>query len=206
MTQKPFHVGNLKLFEGSDSEAYAQALLDRDQFVIREFLAYRGDPEMRTNCEFEVAFEAGAIKWLVWTPGLFETTQYEEFCMKDPALMPLLYPVKEANHRIKTLKRLPITSVQQGSVIYLNLRWYSHDWYKQLPLPELFHKQYVVKCTYGNWVSNTHKEIYLHDPVFGNKFTVDNFFVYSWGSVTVFDADKMVLVNKDFVRRNPCLK
>ena len=206
MTHKPFHVENLKLFEGTDSDAYAQALLDREQFVIREFLAYRGDPEMRTNCEFEVAFEAGAVKWLVWTPALYDTIQYEEFCSKDPALMPLLYPVKEANNRIKALKRLPITAIQPTTVIYLNLRWYSHDWYKQLPLPDLFHTQYVVKCTYGNYVSNTHQEIYLHDTVFGNKFTVDNFFVYSWGSVTVFNADTMVLVNKEFVRRNPCLK
>ena len=30
MTHKPFHLENLKLFEGSDTEAYAQALLDRD--------------------------------------------------------------------------------------------------------------------------------------------------------------------------------
>ena len=206
MTHKPLHVENLKLFEGTDSEAYAQALLDRDQFVIREFLAYRGDPEMRTSCEFEVAFEAGAIKWLVWTPGLFETIQYEEFCSKDPALMPLLYPVKEAINRIKALKRLPITSVNKGSVIYLNLRWYSHDWYKQLPLPDLFHKQYVVRCVYGDFISATHKEIYLHNSVFGNKFTVDNFFVYSWGSVTQFDETNMVLVNKEFIRRNPSLK
>jgi len=161
---------------------------------------------MRTNCEFEVAFEAGAVKWLVWTPALYDTIQYEEFCSKDPALMPLLYPVKEANNRIKALKRLPITAIQPTTVIYLNLRWYSHDWYKQLPLPDLFHTQYVVKCSYGNYVSNTHQEIYLHDPVFGNKFTVDNFFVYSWGSVTVFNANTMVLVNKEFVRRNPCLK
>jgi len=206
MTHKPFHLENLKLFEGSDAEAYAQALLDRDQFVIREFLAYRGDPEMRTNCEFEVAFEAGAIKWLRWTPGLFETIQYEEFCRKDPALMPLLYDVKEAKRRIQALKRSPITSVKEGTVIYLNLRWYSHSWYQGLPLPDLYSKQYVVKCTYGRFLSETHRQIYLKDIVFNNNFTVDNFFVYSWGSVTIFDADKMVLVNKDFVRRNPSLK
>ena len=153
-----------------------------------------------------IGYPTLTIKWLVWTPALFETIQYEEFCSKSPALMPLLYPVKEANNRIKALKRLPITAVNQGSVIYLNLRWYSHDWYKQLPLPDLFHKQYVVKCTYGAFVSDTHKEIYLHDTVFGNKFTVDNFFVYSWGSVTQFDENKMVLVNKEFIRRNPSLK
>jgi hypothetical protein len=161
---------------------------------------------MRTNCEFEVAFEAGAIKWLRWTPGLFETIQYEEFCRKDPALMPLLYDVKEAKRRIQALKRSPITSVKEGTVIYLNLRWYSHSWYQGLPLPDLYSKQYVVKCTYGNFLSDVHKQIYLKDIVFNNNFTVDNFFVYSWGSVTIFDADKMVLVNKDFVRRNPSLK
>jgi hypothetical protein len=207
MTKKSFFVGDLKIFDGNDQEAYDQALLDRDQFVIRRFLAYRGDPMTRTNVEFEVEFVAGAIKWLVWTPALFETVQYEEFCRTDPALMPLLYTVKEANNRIREISRAPITTVQPGTIIYLNLRWYSHTWYKSLELPDLFHKQYVVKCTYGEFVSRTRKEIYLRDsPAYNNNFKVDNFFVYSWGSVTQFDENNMVVVTKEFIRRNPSLK
>jgi hypothetical protein len=207
LTDKPFFVGDLKIFDGTDQEAYNQALLDRDQFVIRRFLAYRGDPETRTTVEFEVEFVAGAIKWLPWTLALFETVQYEEFCRRDPALMPLLYNGKEASSRIRALKRSPITAIQPGTTIYLNIRWYSHTWYKGLQLPDLYRKQYVVKCTYGEFLSNTRKQIYLRDsPTYNNNFTVDNFFVYSWGSVTQLDPDNMIVVTKEFIRRNPSLK
>ena len=34
-----------------------QFLLDQDQFVVKEFLAYRGEPLKRTTVQFEVQFE-----------------------------------------------------------------------------------------------------------------------------------------------------
>jgi hypothetical protein len=196
----------LKLFDGTKDEAYKQALLDHDQFVIDKFQAYRGDPETRQTVEFEVKFVAGAIKWLPWSRALFQTIQYEDFCRSQPCLMPLLYDVADATKRIQAIKRQPITLIQPGVSIYLNIRWYSHTWYKGLTLPHLFHTNYVVKCVYGDFVSATHKKIHLLDNVFNNDFIVDNFFVYSWGSCLDLDADTMVLVDKQYVRRNQCLK
>ena len=206
MDKKAFFVGDLKLFEGTKDQAYAQALLDHDQFVIREFLAFRGDPETRETIEFEVAFVAGAIKWLPWSRALFQTIQYEDYCRKHKYLMPLLYNAKEATQRIKEIKNQPITAINSGQHIYLNLRWYSHTWYKTLDLPDLFHMNYVVECVYGDFLSATRKKIYLHDNVFNNKFTVDNWFVYSWGLTLEFVPTTMVLVNKQFVKANKCLK
>ena len=39
-----FHSGRLKLFFGSQEQAYEAALRDSEQYEIEEFLAYRGDP------------------------------------------------------------------------------------------------------------------------------------------------------------------
>jgi hypothetical protein len=206
LDKKPFYVGVLKLFEGSAETAYNQALLDHDQFVVREFLAYRGNPETRTTVEFEVAFVAGAVMWLPWSRDLFVTIPYEDFCRKHRCLMPLLYDLSEATRRIRELKRQPITTVQPGTIIFLNIRWYSHTWYKTLDLPDLYHKSYVVRCTYGDFTSRTRKKIHLLDNTYNNDFEVDNFFVYSWGSSTDFDETTMVLVNKNFINSNKCLK
>jgi len=204
--KKPFYLGDLKLFDGTKEQAYQQALLDQDQFVIDRFITYRGDPELRQSVEFEVKFVAGAIRWLTWTRDLFVTIPYEDFCRSKTCLMPLLYDVKEATRRISALKRQPITAVGPGIVIYLNLRYYSHTWYKSLDLPDIFHKDYVVRCTYGDYVTPTRKKIHLIDTVFNNDFQVDNFFVFSWGSTLEFLPESMVLVTKQFVRVNPCLK
>ena len=52
----PYPVDRLKIFHGSDDDAYKMAMLDADQFVVDRILAYRGDPEQRTSMEFEVRF------------------------------------------------------------------------------------------------------------------------------------------------------
>ena len=72
-----FHLSRVKIFHGNRDDAYKAALLDNDQYVIKEVLAYRGDPLTRTTMEFEVQFEAGSVVWLPWTKELFDTVPYE---------------------------------------------------------------------------------------------------------------------------------
>eukprot|EP00981_Chlorochromonas_danica_P015461 scaffold12287_cov199-Ochromonas_danica.AAC.1 len=54
-----FHLERLKLFTGTREEAFALACLDRDQYIIHEIIAYRGNPSSRKTLEFEVAFADG---------------------------------------------------------------------------------------------------------------------------------------------------
>jgi hypothetical protein len=63
---KVFHVSTLKIFHGDRDAAFQAAMLDLNQFLIKQFLAYRGDPLTRTTLEFEVEFEDGDVAWLPW--------------------------------------------------------------------------------------------------------------------------------------------
>ena len=49
-----FNLDHLKVFVGTESEAKKMALLDKNQYLIKEIQAYRGDPANRTSCTFLV--------------------------------------------------------------------------------------------------------------------------------------------------------
>jgi hypothetical protein len=61
---KIFHVEDLKIFHGTKQQAIEAARTDGDQELVSKFLAYRGDPKVRTTVEFEVLFADGDIMWL----------------------------------------------------------------------------------------------------------------------------------------------
>lgn len=47
-----FNLDHLKPFIGTAEEAKAMALLDKNQYLIKEVQAYRGDPMTRSTCTF----------------------------------------------------------------------------------------------------------------------------------------------------------
>jgi len=72
-------VDELKTFFGSDEEAFTRAQSDNNQYVISHILSYKGDPEKRSTCEFQVLFMDGTISWLLFTEDLSSTIQFEDF-------------------------------------------------------------------------------------------------------------------------------
>jgi hypothetical protein len=53
-------------------------------------IACRGDSLLRIFYQFEVVFENLAMQWENWTPGLYATIEFEEFCLSHHELIPLL--------------------------------------------------------------------------------------------------------------------
>lgn len=209
---KEFHVTRLKLYHGTLEEAKRVALLDNDQYVILKFTAYRGNPLQRTNVEFEIMFGDGSLVWLPWSKDLFDTIQYEEFCRSRPELFPLLFDVKTAMQKIRELNKAPITEVTPGDIAYVDLRCYGATWYASLPLPDLYHKYYVLEYKYTRWMGRQHLKIEAHCPVFKETFVVDHVFVRSYGSASLLtnpilpeNEGKVVLIDEDFLQLYPQL-
>jgi hypothetical protein len=205
-TVHKFHVSRLKIFAGTREQAEAASRLDHDQYVIDEILYWRGNPAIRTTMEFFVRYKDGEAKWVVWSKDLFDSVQYEQFCRANPPLFPLIFTVKEAEKKLSQLRQQPISAVQPGVKVYVDVRYFGGcTWYASIGLPEAHTKTYVFYCEYGDWIGTRKKKINLHVLVTNEIFPVDNLFVATYGSAKSFVPGHMVLVTKPMVKKYPKL-
>jgi hypothetical protein len=204
---KEFHVSRLKIFHGTLDQAKEMAMLDHDQYAVSRFIAYRGDPLLRTSMEFEIEFEDGSVVWLPWSKDLFDTMQYEDFCRSRPELTPLLHDAEAAKKQARALNKLPITEVKPGDVVYVDLRSYGAGWYAALPLPDRDHITYLLEYVYREWVPRQQKrKIYCHCALFNETFEVDHVFVKAYGSrFSKPVGNNEVLVDEAMVKEYPAL-
>ena len=198
-----YHVERLKLFAGTREQAFKLAQIDTDQYVITQFLAYRGDPDTRTTMEFEVEFADGSHPWLPWSNDLFETIQYEEFCNANPPLMLLKYRLEAAKLVTKEINESPITSVESGDIVYVDLRSYGDHWYHTLNLDDPDHRTYVLQYRYLDWANAARTKIWVICDILEEEYKVQHLWVRRFGSVKAFDVDKMTLIDKRFILDHP---
>jgi hypothetical protein len=193
-----FHMSKLKPCFSTREEAYKAAMVDYDQYQIKEILSYRGDPDLRTSMTFEVSFMDGSIVWLPFTKDLFETVQFEEFVSRHRPLLPLKYTL-EVWKRIQKESFREVTGVAPGDRCYVDLRAWGFAWFTSLGLPD--GDVYAVECHYVRWVGKGRRSIVVQCALFDQTFTWDAFCVYAWGSNK--ELGTMVLVDGDFCRRCP---
>ena len=125
------------MWHGTEEEAFKAAMLDNDQFVVDGIIAYRGDPDQRTSMEFEKRFADETVVWKPWDRDLDTTQAYETFVRAHPALSPLLYSKEVADRRrIELNRQQPITEVTPGDSAYVDIRYYSAQWYAELGLED----------------------------------------------------------------------
>lgn len=201
--EKVVHVSQVVLFEGNLHDAIQLAMRDNQQYKIETFLAFRGNPEIRTTVEFLILFEDGSEEWLVWSHELFTTKPYEDFCSKYVMLTPLLHSATEASRIISSINATPISEVTPGVHVFVDLRWESHTWYKQLSLPNLFTTKYVIEMVYQRFIGRK-KKIVLYNPLFDKSYTVDHVFVRWYGML--FDLSTYTLGPVTVVDRTLCEK
>lgn len=201
---RTFHVERLKLFVGDRKTAYAAALLDNNQFVIKHFLAYRGDPLIRTTMEFEIEFDDGSVHWVPWSPDLFAAVPYEEYCRSRTELFPLIFSVAQAQREIQYIKTTAITAVAPGDRVFVDLRSYGAQWYATLPLPDRDHVTYVLEYRYTKWIGKSQRVLAAFCEVFNEMWPrLDAYFVFAYGSVKSFDPQRMVLVDSQLLQQFP---
>jgi hypothetical protein len=204
--EKSFHVERLKLFYGTRDQAFELAMRDGDQHLIDRVLGWKGDPNVRTTMEFDVLFADGDTVRLPWTPDLYTTKQFEEFCEREPILFPLRFSAKDAPKRISELKRAPITRVQPGDTFYLDLRYYGTQWFEELGLPAPLQHRYVVEARYQTWVKVTHGghskirvAVLLYNEIL-KPWTNDMVILYG----CLFErTDEMIVCDRDLVIQYP---
>jgi hypothetical protein len=201
---RTFYVGDLKPFFGTREEGKELAAIDHDQFMVDSIIAYRGNPHSRTTMEFYVKYADGDERWVTWTNDLFDTTQYEEFCKSKAPLWQLVYRVDVAKKMAAELNKTPITEVQPGDRVYVDIRWFGYEWYRQSRLPDdKYFRTFVVLFVYEKYAARN-RRIMASCPIFNDRFTdLDHVFVKEYGSVKSFDQSSMTLVDEAFLVSYP---
>ena len=199
-----FHCTRVKPFFGSPAEAKEAALRDADQYYIDQFLAYKGDPLIRSSILFYIRFADGFHHWKPWSKDLFDTQQYEQYCNSLPQLSPLVVLQKQALILQRTLNRAPITSVEPGNTVYMDLRALGAGLYEFFNLPLYEFTKYVVPLEFVSWQNPSRTKINCRVPwlnlTWSGRGAVDHFFVKSWGSYKEVSND-MTLINMEFIAK-----
>ena len=201
-----FHSTRLKLFVGDATVAYDHALRDANQHVISSITAYRGDPSKRTTMQFEVNFLGNTTLWVPWSPDLFSSIPYEEFCRSRSELFLLIYSAQEALSYYNTILKTPITAVAPLDIVYVDLRSYNQHWYTTLSLPDLDHTTYVLEYHYTKWSHPKKLKIEATVPVLSEhwfgKHALDAYFVKAFGSNKIL-TPAMTLITADLLLKHP---
>lgn len=193
---------HIKPFYGSKEEGYQLALRDKDQYIIKEIISYRGDVFKRTTIELLVEFEDGDIVWLPFSNDISSTKQFESFCKLKAHLTPLLYTDKIWKNMMKTINNTPILNVEMNMRFYLNLRYYGDNYYQKLDLPNKDTIDYMVECRYIRWLNKEHTSVKVECMLFNEKFNWNTVTVYLYGGIIKL-MDKMFLIDGEFIRKYP---
>lgn len=204
-----YHTNRVKPFYGTKEQAHEAALRDADQYLIDKFLAYRGDPLVRTSVQFYILFADGFKHWKPWSKDLYDTIQYEEYCSRIPQLYPLVVLHKEAIILIRQINSTPITEVAIDSTAFLDIRAFGPGWYESINLPDPDFSTYVVPITYTSWTSPDHRRVNCVLPTlniqWSNKHAINHFFVKSWGCQFQLTPD-MTLLSLEFIQQHKLIE
>jgi hypothetical protein len=204
-----FHVSRLKLFHGECSEAelrdraFKMAQIDNDQYVVLTIHAYTGDVERRSTMHFEVEFVDASRVWLPFSKDLFQTEQFEEFVNRNPELLLLKHTVEVARVISREINSAPITAVNVGDTVFVDLRQYGCEWYESLELEAYQYRKYVLQFEYGEWKGSNRRKIEVSCDLMMDEYVVNHLWVQQFGSIKKFDEANMVLVGAQFILDHP---
>ena len=198
-----FHVTRLKLFVGSEDEAKRVAQLDGDQFVIRIIHNWMGDQMKRTTMSFKVEFEDGDIVWLPYSKDLDGSIPFGNYITTVPMLLPLRYNSKDYNKLVKEWKGKAL-EVTIGEYFYMDIRYYTVEWYDQLSLPDKYDKTYVVRCNYEGYKDKNKRLVYVRVVIFDERLRPwDYLYTKMYGGYGDTMREGFVEITLDLVRRYP---
>lgn len=162
------------------------AQIDNNQFVVDKIIAYRGEPWTRTTMSFEVLFADGTLIWLPFSQDLFTTIQFGDFVASKRSLFPLRFSAELAMQERTRINTLPITAVEPGDTVLVDLRSYGATWYQQLDLPDSDHLDYMLEFTYTGWKSRNKRTIKAVCTILDETYySLDHCFVHQYGSYVV---------------------
>jgi hypothetical protein len=200
-----YSVEDLQPFFGSKAQATEAAMRDQDQYLVESILSYTGDCNTRSKMVFKVKYSDGDIIDRPWSNDI-QCEAYYIFCESRPYLKHLAMDTKMGAQFRQNLGKSDITGVSLGDTVYVDLRFFGDEWYEALGLPDFECSSYVMEFQYTHYFhKSSKKKISGIFRVTGDKYSMNNYIVFAWGSVKIFNPENMFLVDQEWIKKYPRL-
>ena len=86
--------------------------------------------------KFYVEWADGTFMWIPHQNDITNTCAFDIFCTERREIQYLLVPLKAIPTSKRQLNALDIIIVKPKDTVYVNLRFYGHQWFELLALPD----------------------------------------------------------------------
>ena len=134
--EREVHVKDLRVYYGSQLEAFHLAIRDSDEYVVAAINHYGGDPMRRQTLYFDTTFQDDSVSQLLYDQ-LKDTEQLAMFINQNKELRPLTFKTHALaldDIRRTNSKQLPAAWMNlKSQCVYLDIRSRDHfdfEWYE----------------------------------------------------------------------------
>jgi len=105
---------------------------------------------------------------------------------------------------------LPITEVEPGDLVYVDLRCYQYEWFNSLQLPNSDTITYLLIYRYTKWSNNSRTRISAICELLDEQHdNLDHMFILQYGSLKVSTAQISAalhfVITKEFLCAHPTI-
>ena len=90
------------------------------------------------------------------------------------------------------MNKQPITTLQPGETIYVDIRTWGEGWYQTLGLPDMFHTRYVDKWEITGWKKEPFS-LFGRSSFYGQFYILNHAGVLKWGRWRELEHGMIVL-------------
>jgi hypothetical protein len=109
--------------------------------------------------EFKIMFEDGDDLWLPYSKDIDDTFQYGDYVQSVPMFYFLRFKVKDIPNETALFKDKVIDNINIRDKFYMDIRYYTVQWYEDLPIEDKYEYTYVVECVYTRFVNKKHTKV-----------------------------------------------
>ena len=196
-----FHNDRVKPYPDTEAQGIIDARLDYNQFVIKSFNSFSGNPHLRTSMQFSIDFivnEEIETSLVNYSNDIADTEQFSDYVHSINYLFPLRYAASLAKLEINKINKSSIKDINVNDVLWLNLRFFDgkdRTWFDSLNLPNP-EKIYVVSTVVKQFSAKNRSKIVVFANVFNQTYNLTSYDVLSCTFTDhVFSANSSAFIN-----------
>ena len=91
-----------------------------------------------------------------------------------------------------------------GSIFYMDIRYYTTEWFDTLPIEDKYDKIYVIECRYEKYLNKLKNKVQVRALIFNEILQPWNYlFVKLYGGFKDKLLDNMIIIDTKLIKKYP---